>query len=238
MSSIAASELTFAGGGRVRALEVRRMPQARAMRLSVDPRDGAVRLVLPQRMALARGLAWAEEKRGWIEGALAALPAGRPFVDGQMLPFRGDMLTVDWSPARPRTVRRDGGRLLAGGPTEGLARRIERWLRAEALAVLSHETARFADRAGLAPGPVAIGDPRSRWGSCSADGAIRYSWRLVLAPPAVLEATAAHEVAHRLHMDHSPAFHAAVARLLGREPKAERAWLRRHGAGLHGVGRS
>ena len=84
---------------------------------------------------------------------------------------------------------------------------------------------------------MSIGDPRARWGSCSANGDIRYSWRLILAPPDVLEATVAHEVAHRLHMDHSPAFHAAVRRLLGRDPSAERAWLRAHGRELYWLGR-
>jgi predicted metal-dependent hydrolase len=84
---------------------------------------------------------------------------------------------------------------------------------------------------------VRVGDPRTRWGSCSSSGDIAYSWRLILMPPAVREATVAHEVAHRLHMNHGPDFHAAVAHLLGREPKAERAWLRANAARIHGVGR-
>lgn len=237
MSSTGCSEPVFSGGGRTRALEVRRVAQARRMRLSVDPRDGAVRLVLPPRASLARGVAWAETKRGWIEGALAALPAGLPFADGAVLPFAGGTLTIAWSTAAPRTPVRDEEVLRVGGPPERLAVRVERWLRAEALARLTVHTHAFCDRAGVVRSPVAVGDPRSRWGSCSSSGAIRYSWRLVLAPAQVLEATAAHEVAHRLHMDHSPAFHAATARLLGREPHAERDWLKRHGAMLHQVGR-
>jgi predicted metal-dependent hydrolase len=86
-------------------------------------------------------------------------------------------------------------------------------------------------------GRVSIGDPRARWGSCSASGDIRYSWRLILAPKEVREATVAHEVAHRLHMDHSPAFHAAVVKLLGRDPAPENRWLRAHGAALYWLGR-
>ncbi|MGP1282805.1 MAG: YgjP-like metallopeptidase domain-containing protein, partial [Parasphingopyxis sp.] len=67
---------------------------------------------------------------------------------------------------------------------------------------------------------------------------IRYSWRLVMAPPDVLGATAAHEVAHRVHMHHGPEFHALVAEIFGRDPSAERAWLREHGAALYWVGSS
>ena len=84
-----------------------------------------------------------------------------------------------------------------------------------------------------AAGRVGVGDPRSRWGSCASSGAIRYSWRLILAPPDVRRATVAHELAHLLHMDHSAAFHAAHARILGADPRPARAWLRANGAGLH-----
>ena len=73
--STASSEPVFSGGGRTRALTVRRSAQARRMRLAVDPRDGAVRLTLPKRMALKQAIAWAESQRSWIEAALAALPA-------------------------------------------------------------------------------------------------------------------------------------------------------------------
>ncbi|MBR7518504.1 DUF45 domain-containing protein, partial [Mycobacterium tuberculosis] len=81
-------------------------------------------------------------------------------------------------------------------------RRVEAWLRREALRLLSADTADYAARAGVTVARVAVGDPRGRWGSCAASGAIRYSWRLALAPAAVRRATAAHEVAHRLHMNH------------------------------------
>jgi len=143
-----------------------------------------------------------------------------------------------WDRAAPRAVRIDGDLLRLGGPEETVAARVLRWLRAEAARVLQEETKAMAAKAGVEVTEVGIGDPKTRWGSCSATGAIRYSWRLILAPPTVREATVAHEVAHRLHMDHSPAFHAAVARLLGRKPDAERAWLRANGASLYWIGRS
>jgi predicted metal-dependent hydrolase len=235
--SSASSELLFTGGGRTRPLTVHRSAAARAMRLSVDPRDGTVRLSLPTRAALRPALAWAEEKRGWIEGALAVLPRPQPIAPGAAIPLEGRPVQIDWQPSGSRTVRRDGDRLIVGGPEEAVAARVLRWLRREAAARLDAETRDFALRAGVTVGRVGVGDPRSRWGSCTPCGDIRYSWRLILAPPEVREATVAHEVAHRLHMDHSPAFHAAVARLLGREPKAERNWLRTHGCGLYWLGR-
>jgi len=130
-----------------------------------------------------------------------------------------------------------GGRLICGGPAEGLARRIQNWLRREALKVLSEETDELAARIGVAVERVTVGDPRARWGSCSSRGAIRYSWRLILAPDHVRRATVAHEVAHRIHMDHSRRFHALVAELLGADPAPARAWLSANGAALHWLGR-
>lgn len=226
----------FEAGGRVRPLEVRRMAQARRMRLSVDPRDGGVRLVLPARASLRSALKWVESKRGWIEEALGALPVARPIAPGLTIEVVGERLTIELGDGG-RLVRRVGDRLIVPPPLDMLGARVIRWLRGQALARLEAETMRFGLRAGVSIGRVSIGDPRARWGSCSASGDIRYSWRLILAPPEVLEATVAHEVGHRLHMDHSAEFHAAVERLLGRDPGPERTWLRTHGRDLYWLGR-
>lgn len=218
-------------------LEVVRHPRARRARLSIDPVSGRVKLTLPPRAALGPALAWAEEKRGWIAGHRARLPVARPFVHGGTLPFGDSELTIDWDAARPRTIRREEARLVCGGPPEGLSRRVESWLKREALRVLSTETAEIAEIAEVRVTQVAVGDPRGRWGSCAAHGAIRYSWRLILAPDFVRRATVAHEVAHRVHMNHGPAFHALAAKLSGSTDRAAGRWLRQHGAALHWVGR-
>ena len=207
------------------------------MRLAIDPRDGMVRLTLPVRAGLKEALRWVESKRGWIEATLAAQPAPSPLADGVLLPFEGSELRIVWRPGGPRAICAEGDELRVGGPEAHVAPRVLRWLRGQALARLESETRACAARADVEVGRVGVGDPRTRWGSCSAGGDIRYSWRLILAPHEVLEATVAHEVAHRLHMHHGPAFHRAVAELLGREPVAERAWLRTNGGALQAVGR-
>jgi predicted metal-dependent hydrolase len=230
------SESVFGEGAQSRPLIVRRVANARRMRLSIDPRSGAVRLTLPRRASERAGRAWAEKQREWIERQLAALPVPRAIVPGATIPYRGDELLIDWSPGHSRVVRREGDRLRVGGPIEGVARRVIAWLKREAMCQLDMETRALAAEAGVTVGRVSVADPRTRWGSCSARGDIRYAWRLILAPPFVLSSTVAHEVAHRLHMDHSPAFRTAEARLYGGDPEPARAWLRLHGAGLYWVG--
>jgi predicted metal-dependent hydrolase len=218
-------------------IEVVRHPRARRAKLSVDPATGRARLPLPPRASAKAALRWAETQQAWIASQRARLPQARPFAAGASFPFGDGALTIDWRADAPRRVERDADRLVCGGPADGIARRITTWLRGEALHMLSEETAFYADRAGVAVARVSLGDPRGRWGSCSATGAIRYSWRLILAPVFVRRATVAHEVAHRIHMHHGPAFHALVAELYGEDPGPARAWLRAHGAALHWIGR-
>ena len=225
----------FRAGGIERSLTVVRHAQARRLKLAVDPRDGTVRLTLPPRAAISPALAWVETRRDWVEAVLQSVPRRIALAAGATIPFAGETLTIDWREDAGRIVRREGYRLIVGGPEAHLAARVLRWLKREALQRLEAETRACAAEAGVTVARVAIGDPKARWGSCASDGTIRYSWRLVLAPPEVLRATVAHEVAHRLHMDHSPAFHTAVARLFGRKPTAERAWLKSHGASLLAV---
>lgn len=206
------------------------------MRLSVDPRTRSVLLTVPRRVSQRRALAWASEHRAWIERALADIPPPRAFAPGETVPVRGEPCEIDWQASRPRKIVMDDGRLIAGGPLDGLERRILRWLKAEALELLTRETREIAAKAGAGLAGVGVGDPVSRWGSCSAKGAIRYSWRLILAPDFVRRATVAHEVAHLVHLNHGPDFHALVADLLGADPKPARAWLKREGAALHRIG--
>ena len=208
------------------------------MRLRVDRRTGAVVLTIPKRASRRKALAWADGHRDWIEARLAEVEAPLPLAPGNDLPLYDRPHRIDWSPDLPRTPRVEEGRLIVGGPLEGLEARLLRWLRRHALDTLAAETAEFAARAGVTVTRIGTGDPLSRWGSCSSTGGIRYSWRLILAPDWVRRATVAHEVAHRVHMDHGPDFHALVETLLGADPKPARLWLRRHGPSLHRVGRA
>lgn len=214
---------------------VRLVPHARARRyrLVFDGARGELRLTLPRRASTARALAWASEQQPWIARQVdkAAMPVR--VGPGVLLPLFGALRRIDWSPAAPRAVCVAGEALYVGGPAETVGRRLERWLRVEALALMERESRAIAAAAGLRVGRVGVGDPRSRWGSCTADGDLRYSWRLVMAPDHVRRATVAHEVAHLRHMDHGPAFHALVDRLHDGDVAAARDWLRREGRGLH-----
>lgn len=232
------SDLIFLAGDEGLPIVLKVSPRARRLRLRVDPRTGKVLLTVPRRVSQRKALQWAAGHRAWIDEALANIAPPTRIEAGAAIPYLGRAHILDWSPDRPRTVRVEDGFLFAGGPAAGLEFRILRWLKREALALLAHETREFAAKAGVSVAKIGVGDPASRWGSCSSAGAIRYSWRLILAPEWVRRATVAHEVAHRVHMNHGPHFHALVEEILGEDPAPARSWLKREGASLHRIGGS
>jgi predicted metal-dependent hydrolase len=232
------SDLAFSGGTTTAILTISLSPRAKVMRLRVDPRTAQVILTVPRRVSRRRALDWAAGHRAWIEQALADIPPQAALQPGASVPLRGEPHLIDWDSSRPRTVNLEPGRIRIGGPLETLEARITRWLRREAQVLLEQETHEFAAKAGVSVTRVGVGDPLSRWGSCSSRGSIRYSWRLILAPDWVRRATVAHEVAHRVHLNHGREFHALVEDLLESDPKPARLWLRRHGASLHRLGRA
>ena len=218
-------------------IAIRHHPQARRLRLRLDPDNRRLLLTCPPRSSRKAAIDWAVGQRPWIESELAKLPPGNPFEPGEQIPLEGIEVRLDWLPERTRMVHHEVDRLVCGGPRDGFGRRIEAWLRRRARDLLSAETAEVAAQARVSVRGVSIGDASSRWGSCSASGAIRYNWRLVLAPPEVRRWVVAHEVAHRVHMNHGAAFKALEAELFDGDVEAARSTLRRVGPRLKRVGR-
>lgn len=230
-------ELSIDIGGRQVPVEMKPNPRARRLTLRADATRGIIRLSLPPRTSAARALAMLDNHRDWLVARVAAWPSAAGFAPGSAVPIDGVDVVIDWAPERPRTPSRDGDRLRIGGPLDGLSGRIERYLRAQARAVLAAETRELAARLGKPVAAVAVRDTASRWGSCSATARIAYSWRLILAPPWVRRYVVAHEVAHLAHMNHGADFWAVTAELYGGDVAAARRWLKRHGASLHWIGR-
>ena len=218
-------------------VELRSHPRARRLRLALDEPRGLLRLTVPRRVSRSAALDWARQQSGWVEAQLARIEPAEPLADGATIPFDGGEIVLRWDAAAPRTPRLADGVLACGGPAERLGDRVARWLRDEARRRLVAETRALSIRSGIADAPVSVGDAATRWGSCSVSGAIRYNWRLILAPPAVRAYVVAHEVAHRVHMNHGAGFHALQAKLYDGDVAAARSELRRLGPRLKRVAR-
>jgi predicted metal-dependent hydrolase len=237
------SELRLTHAGETIVVALRRLPTARryTLRVRFAARDAV--LTMPQRGTLRDARAFAERHAAWIAARLNRLPDVIPFVDGAVAPLRGvdhllahrpDARGVVWS--EPRAG--DGPRraLCVAGAAEHMPRRVEDYFKREARRDIEEAVARHASNLGLATPSVGLRDPVSRWGSCSSSGSLNFSWRLILAPPFVLDYLAAHEVAHLVHLDHSPRFWALAHEMCEHVDRAE-SWLTSQGSHLHKYGK-
>lgn len=172
-------------------------------------------------------IAAARAHADWIRERLAALPARVPLDDGALVPVHGRLLRIRHEPSGRPCVRLESDGLRVGGRGDP-GPRVVAWLRAEAKRVIASAVVETARRIGRSPGAVTIRDTRSRWGSCASSGNLSFSWRLLLAPPEILDYVVAHEVAHLRHRGHGPDFWRTVHEIAG-DPTPARRWLRRHG---------
>jgi predicted metal-dependent hydrolase len=218
-------------------LDIVPVRSARRLRLRFDEARGSLKLTCPPRISRRAALAWVLDQRDWIDRQVAAALPAEPFVPGAIIPVEGMPTRLVWAEAAPRAPVRVGDEICCGGPQRGFARRVEQYLKAAALDTLSRDVAEYCGAAGVSARAVAIGDPAGRWGSCTSEGRIRFSWRLILAAPAVRRYVVAHEVAHLVHLNHGPAFKALEARLFGPGVAEAKSALRREGPRLRRVGR-
>lgn len=221
--------------GRTAPLVVRRNKRARRLLLRVQSSDGSVVLTLPQRVPLAEGLRFLEASRGWVAARMAALPPAVALADGAIMPIRGVPHPVRHRPDARRGVWIEDGALQVSGAVDHLPRRLRDFLVREARLEFTTRAHALAQRIGARIAKVTVRDARTRWGSCSTDGELMFSWRVILAPDFVRHYLVAHEVAHLRHGHHGPSFWRLV-RELAPETESAKSWLRREGAALHRIG--
>jgi predicted metal-dependent hydrolase len=221
-------------------VRLRRHRQARRYTLRIDAASREVVLTLPPRGTVREARDFAQKQGAWIAARLKRLPQAAPFAHGSEVPLRGDphrivhrrgMRGTAWT-----ATDDDGNRLLCvAGEVPHINRRIGDYLRKAAARDLNAAARRYADELGVTIRRISIRDQSSRWGSCSNAGVLSFSWRLILAPPYVLDYLAAHEVAHLIELNHSARFWRLVERIY---PDYERAkvWLEVHGTDLHRYG--
>ncbi|HVY86646.1 MAG TPA: SprT family zinc-dependent metalloprotease [Caulobacterales bacterium] len=213
-------------------------PRARRVSVRIDPTRRVAIATAPSNRQLKRAVQFAAERAGWIAHELARLPENIDLVPGRMAPLRGvpHHLVFERGLSLPRIEAGEPPRLVTPAPDLALFEsRLMRYYKAEAKSDLVERVAAHCATLDVRPKRIQVKELRSRWGSCSPDGVLSFSWRVILAPPYVLDYLAAHEVAHLREMNHSRRFWTQVKRCM---PDFERGrdWLHQHGAALHAVG--
>jgi predicted metal-dependent hydrolase len=220
-------------------VEVRRHPTARRMTLRVSRTKHAVIMTVPLQCNLADAGDFLHTHLDWVRRHLKAVPQPVLLAQGETIPFRGVPHRIVFTGERSADflVQVDASatatpRLMVSGARESAPRRLASWLTQRAAEDLDVRVRHHAARIGVRPKRIVLRDQSSRWGSCSTTRVLSFSWRLVLAPPHVLDYVAAHEVAHLSQMNHGPKFWALVAKTMPQMEEA-RAWLRVYGMDLH-----
>ncbi len=223
-------EITRIPGKPPLEITVRRSARAKNFSLRISGLDGRVTLTLPKRGRLSEGLNFARSREEWIRRMLAVQPAVVPVGFGMQVPYLGKPLWV--VPSEVRAPRAEGAALLVPPDPARVGIRVQTFLKASARRRLLAASERYAAMLGREIGRMTLRDARSRWGSCTWSGDLMYSWRLVMAPLEVLNYVAAHEVAHRVEMNHSDDFWSVVEEIFP-DYRRQRDWLKREGPKLH-----
>jgi len=220
-------------------VQLRRHAQARRYTLRIHAARREAVLTMPLRGSLRDAKAFAEKHGGWIAARLGRLPKATPFAAGEVIPLRGEPHRIVHRRRTRGTVwteiEGDERLLCVAGELPHVARRVGDFLRREARRDLEAASRKYCAELGVTARRVTVRDQASRWGSCSTGGMLSFSWRLILAPPYVLDYLAAHEVAHLVEMNHSPRFWRLVERICPDVQRAK-AWLDAHGTDLHRYG--
>jgi hypothetical protein len=227
--------LTIDLGDRTAPLTARVDRRARRLIVKVDPVKGRVIVTAPSKRTLPDAIDFARTRAPWITRELDACAVARPFAPGEIFPYRGALIEIEARGRLRDGVFLDAGKLVAGGDPRHLNRRVTEWLKKEARAALTERVDHYVRQLAQRRGPITIRDTRSRWGSCARDGAMSFSWRLIMAPPEILDYVAAHECAHLVHLNHSPAYWRTL-HSLGVDARAARDWFSAHGQALYTYG--
>jgi len=208
-----------------------RNKRARRFILRLDPGSGGAILTMPPGVCAKQCRDFLTRHSGWLRNALERLPVPVRIADGAEIPIGGVSTPVVMRDGRRRVPMLEDRRLVVqGAGAEGP--RVAAWLKLRARDALLPAARAYARKLGRSIERIALRDTSSRWGSCSTSGTLSFSWRLAMAPPEVLDYVAAHEAAHLVEMNHSPAYWAQVGRICP-EWEPRRAWLRTHGRALH-----
>lgn len=212
----------------------RRNGRARRIILRLTRDAGGVIVTLPRTVNAARALAFVEKSVPWISKHLKRREPRAVLGPGSSIPLRGVPHEVRATTTRRGliTVDATARQILVPGDPRHLTRRLLDWLKAQAKADLTEASQRYAKSMEVSFRRVTIRDQKSRWGSCSATGELSYNWRLILAPAHILDYVAAHEVAHRHHMNHGPKFWRLVLKHCP-QAAAAKYWFKSNGAELH-----
>lgn len=215
-------------------VSVKRSKRAKRVALRLDPVERVVNLVIPDKMPLGKAYKFAADHENWVRETLGNLAQPVPFIHGKTLPIFGDEITLNITkdPMLKRTkINLNGDILTIITYQDNPSNRIKAYLKKVARSGLADIANEKAEEIGKALRSINVRETKSRWGSCSVDADISFSWRLIFAPYTAIDYVVAHEVAHLAHMDHSKKFWRLCEKLCINYAEGKR-WMKQNGNDL------
>lgn len=224
--------------GRLVPLAIRENLRATRITLRIEPGGRALKMTIPKGVREADVVNFIDRHRGWLETKLSKFSGDAKVRAGGSILLRGVPHRIHHTGQLrgiTEALMLDGEPVIqVSGHEEHLGRRLSTFLKKEARLDLDRLVAIHTGRLGTRAKSLTMKDTRSRWGSCSWEGNLSFSWRIVMAPSEVIDYLAAHEVAHLKEMNHGPHFWALCKSLCPHMDEAK-AWLKRHGSELHAI---
>ena len=208
---------------------LRKNSNSRRITLRISALDGKITLTGPSYLDFEEFRNFAESKKSWLKSKRGSFEPPIFVSEGIKIPIFGTEIKVLSS--RFQTPKKIGNSLYINKKYP-VANQVKNYLMEICRVHLNYICGELAERIGSEFHKITLRDTRSRWGSCSNDSNLMFSWRLVMAPKDILTYVAAHEVAHLKHMNHSKEFWEAVEFLFG-PYKKEKAWLKKNGPSLY-----
>ncbi|EHK58774.1 M48 family metallopeptidase [Allomesorhizobium alhagi] len=231
-------EREHAVAGRTLPLRIVENDRARRLTLRIDAGGRGLRITVPPGISAREVERFLDRHQGWLEQRLAKVPDRPQVRPGIKIPLRGVPHTIIHEPGRRGTVLaavdESGPSLTVHGDRLHLPRRIADFLKREAKREIEALVDKHCAAVGRRAKAIRFRDTTSRWGSCTTDGTLSFSWRIMMAPPPVINYLVAHEVAHLKEMNHGPKFWKLCEELC---PDTDRckAWLKRNGGALQAI---
>ena len=208
---------------------LRRNSNSRRITLRISALDGKITITGPNYVDFKEFKNFAESKKSWLKSKKNSFWTPILVSEGIKIPIGGIDTKISFGDLqRPKKV----GSILFVCKKKPVSTQVKKYLKEICRIHLDFICRGFAERLGSKVSKITLRDTRSRWGSCSSDANLMFSWRLIMAPENILAYVAAHEVAHLKHMDHSKDFWETVEYLFG-PYKNERTWLKQNGSSLH-----
>jgi len=205
---------------------------AKRLILKADPVTAQIILVKPQRTSKKKAIEFAIKNSKWIENEIKSFKPKIDFIAGSLIPILGEPCELTHIESKLNNVSKEGPKIIITCKKEDMPEKLRNWIKQEAKEIITNVAKTYSDKVSKKFRRLSIKEMNYRWGSCSKEGNLNFSWRIFMTPRRVFDYIIAHEVAHLVELNHSMRFWKTVD-LLNNDRLFATKWLKENNEQLH-----